>query len=681
MQIKLLVFVVMLVSLALASEITPLGTYTQRERGHWAFVKRAAPAVPAFSLTSDKAWTKNPIDAFILQRLQKEKLRHSPRAERATLIRRVYFDMIGLPPSPREVADFLTVKSPDAWQKLVEKLLASPQYGERWGQHWLDVVRFAETDGFEYDTHRRDAWRYRDYVIRSFNNDKPYDRFVTEQLAGDELSFGPETRREERDEALIASGFNRLGPLRKNAGNQEVASSRNEVLTEMTNAVGAALLGVTLGCARCHNHKFDPIRQSDYYRVQAYFASAYEKDVVKATPEEQVAWKARVEPIEREMKTVTTAMKRLQGKEDAASLDMKETLTRKLEALQEKMPEPLPALHSVAALPEKKSPIHLLARGDYNSKGDRVGMRPLGVLLPEGSPELPETTEKPRTELARWIVDPENPLTARVLVNRIWQYHFGKGIVATPNDFGRMGGRPSHPELLDYLANEFVSHGFSIKHIHRLILNSNTYQQSSKPPSDAELKALATEKDPENKFFWRFNRRRLEAEQIRDAILAVAGTLNRTEGGPSVMIPLDPGLVKTLYKPSQWAPAKDPAEHTRRSIYLIAKRNLRLPFMEAFDAPDLQVSCPARESSTHAPQALELLNGSFANEQAEAFARRLEAEAGPNLRKQIDLGYRLVTGRPARPGEIQAAREFLKTQPKREFALTLLNLNSFLYVN
>jgi hypothetical protein len=244
-----------------------------------------------------------------------------------------------------------------------------------------------------------------------------------------------------------------------------------------------------------------------------------------------------------------------------------------------------------------------------------------------------------------------------------------------------MGARPTHAALLDYLANQFVSCGFSVKQIHRLILNSNTYQQASQSPVDPSLRALATQKDPENKLLWRFNRQRLEAEQIRDAMLAVSGTLNLKQGGPSVMIPIDPGLVNLLYKPSQWAPAKDPAEYNRRGIYLIAKRNLRLPFMEVFDAPDTQVSCPRRESSTHAPQALELLNGDFANQQAEALAKRLEVEAGPSLRKQIDLGYRLVTGRAAKPAEMQAALAFLQTQPKREFALTLLNLNSFLYVN
>ena len=264
MFIKLIAAGLLCAFVTLAAEVAPLGTYTPRERGHWAFVKRAAPAVPAFVSAADQAWAKQPVDAFILQRLQKEGLKASPQAERATLIRRVYFDLLGLPPAPAEVAAFVADQAPDAWPRLVERLLASPHYGERWGQHWLDVVRFAETDGFEYDTHRNGAWRYRDYVIRAFNTDKPFDRFVTEQLAGDELEPANE-------ELLTAAGFNRLGPLRKNAGNQEVASSRNEVLTEMTNIVGSAFLGVTIGCARCHDHKFDPVRQSDYYRHASLF--------------------------------------------------------------------------------------------------------------------------------------------------------------------------------------------------------------------------------------------------------------------------------------------------------------------------------------------------------------------------------------------------------------------------
>jgi hypothetical protein len=567
-----------------------------------------------------------------------------------------------LPPTPREVARFVADKSADAYSKLVEQLLSSPHYGERWGQHWLDVVRFAETDGFEYDTHRKDAWRYRDYVIRAFQNDKPYDRFLTEQLAGDEIA-------PKEDETLVAAGFNRLGPLRKNAGNQEVASSRNEVLTEMTNVVGSALLGVTLGCARCHDHKFDPIRQSDYYRIQGYFAAAQPQDIPRAPEEVQVAWKAKVAALDAEIRQLRRGMK-------TATPDEQQARTKRIEEIQDNMPEPPAGLHSMSDDMAHKSEIHLLARGDYQNKGEAVGMRPLGVLLPDGAPELPQDIQHPRAELAKWVADPENPLTARVMVNRIWQFHFGRGIVATPNDFGRMGVRPTHPELLDYLANEFVQSGFSVKHVHRLILNSNAYRQAS-----STVNAAAMEKDPENKLLWKFNRRRLEAEEIRDAMLAISGTLNEKQGGPSVIVPIDQTLVGALYKPSQWAVTKDPAEHSRRSVYLLAKRNLRLPFMEVFDAPDTLVSCPRRESSTHAPQALELLNGDLANRNAELFAKRLESEGGADLRKQVDLAYRLAAGRAASAKEMQESVEFLKTQSRREFALAVLNLNAFLYVN
>jgi hypothetical protein len=660
---KRLALCVSVISLLVASEsIAPLGKYTAVERRHWAFVKRSQPAIPKFTLAADRVWARSPIDAFILERLKKDDLRPSPQADRATLIRRLYFDLTGLPATPREVARFVADKSSDAYSKLVEQLLSSPHYGERWGQHWLDIVRFAETDGFEYDTHRKDAWRYRDYVIRAFQNDKPYDRFVTEQLAGDEIA-------PKEDETLVAAGFNRLGPLRKNAGNQEVASSRNEVLTEMTNVVGSALLGVTLGCARCHDHKFDPIRQSDYYRIQGYFAAAQPQDIPKVSAEEQAAWKAKVDALDAEVKQLRRSMK-------TATPDERQARVKRIEEIQDNMPDPPAGLQSMSDDMEHKSEIHLLARGDYQNKGDAVGMRPLGVLLPDGTPELPQETQHPRAELAKWVADPDNPLTARVMVNRIWQYHFGRGIVATPNDFGRMGVRPTHPELLDYLANEFVASGFSVKHIHRLILNSNAYRQAS-----STTNAPAMEKDPENKLVWKFNRRRLEAEEIRDAMLAVSGTLNDKQGGPSVIVPIDQTLVGALYKPSQWAVTKDPAEHSRRSVYLIAKRNLRLPFMEVFDAPDTLVSCPRRESSTHAPQALELLNGDLANREAELLAKRLESEAGTDPRKQVDLAYRLVAGRAPSLKEMQESVAFLKTQSRREFALAVLNLNAFLYVN
>ena len=663
MQLKSVGLGLSLITLLIASEsIAPLGNYTPVERRHWAFAPRAQPEVPAFATPADRAWVRNPVDAFILARLEKESLRPSPLADRATLIRRVYFDLTGLPPSPKDIAKFVADKSTDAYPKLVEQLLNSPHYGERWGQHWLDVVRFAETDGFEYDTHRKDAWRYRDYVIRAFQNDKPYDRFLTEQLAGDEIA-------PKEDETLVAAGFNRLGPLRKNAGNQEVASSRNEVLTEMTNVVGSALLGVTLGCARCHDHKFDPIRQSDYYRMQGFFAAAQPNDIPRAPVEVQTAWKSKMDALDNEIKQLRRSMR-------TATPDERQAKVKRIEEIQDNMPAPPDGLQSMTDDVEHKSSIHLLARGDYQNKGDAVGMRPLGVLLPDGNPEVPQDTPHPRAELAKWVTSPGNPLTARVMVNRIWQFHFGRGIVATPNDFGRMGERPTHPELLDYLANEFVSSGFSVKHIHRLILLSSAYRQSSNSVNSAEVA-----KDPDDKLIWKFNRRRLEAEEIRDAMLSISGALNEKQGGPSVIIPIDKTLIDALYKPSQWAVTKDPAEHSRRSIYLIFKRNMRLPFMEVFDAPDELVSCPRRESSTHAPQALELLNGDLANRQAELLSKRLDTEAGSDPRKQVDLAYRLVAGRAPSVKEMQESVAFLKTQSHREFALAMLNLNAFLYVN
>jgi hypothetical protein len=647
---------------ASADNVAPLGKYTPAERRHWSFQPRKDAAPPDFTNAEDRAWVRTPIDAFILAGLKKSGLRPAPEADRATLIRRVTFDLHGLPPTPAEIDAFVNDKSADAWENLVDRLLASPRYGEQWGRHWLDVVRFAETDGFEYDTHRNDAWRYRDYVIRSFNADKPYHQFIREQLAGDELAPGDETLR-------VASGYNRLGPLRKNAGNQEVASSRNEVLTEMANIVGASILGVTLGCARCHDHKFDPIRQSDYYRIQAYFAATHDEDVPLASAEEQAAWKAKAEPIEKEMKELRAKLK---GADDFQKMK----LQLELEALQDKLPEPLPALYSVKNDEAKMTPIHLLSRGDYAAKGEKVGMRPLGVLIAEDEPELSLNAEAPRTKLADWITQPDNPLTARVAVNRIWQYHFGRGIVSTPNDFGRMGTRPSHPELLDWLANRFVEGGWKWKPMHRTILLSSTYRQASRSPMEAEASA----KDAENKLLWKFSRRRLEAEEIRDAALAIAGRLNAKTGGPSVIVPVEQELISLLYKPSQWAITKDPAEHDRRSVYLLQKRNLRLPFMEVFDSPDLQLSCARREQSTHAPQALELLNGDHSNAMAEALAKRLDSEA-PSNNAKVDLAYRLAAGRAPSPKERETALRYLESGSLREFSLAILNLNAFLYVN
>jgi hypothetical protein len=658
-----------------AEDSAPLGTYTAAERRHWAFQKRSNPEIPKFTAAADRAWVKNPVDAFVLTRLKQEQLRPSPPADRTTLIRRIYFDVTGLPPAAAEVAAFVSDRSPDTYPKLVERLLASPQYGERWAQHWLDVVRYAETEGYEYDTHRKDVWRFRDYVIRALNDDKPFDRFLIEQIAGDEIS--PKT--DPDDNALIAAGFIRMGPVQRQNGNLKDPFEPNDVLTDMTDVFGSAILGVTLGCARCHDHKFDPIRQSDYYRMQAFYTKVNDNDISKATPEEQAAWKAKADPIEKEMAQIRQAQRKLRNMPQAAEQMAK--LTKQLEELQDNMPPPLPSLFSIRNDPEKKEPTHILLRGNPDAKGPVVSYRPLGILLPEGSPEYPRDTPDPRTRLAKWVTDPDNPLTARVMVNRIWHYHFGRGIVATPNDFGRMGFRPTHPELLDHLANEFVNSGFSLKHVHRLILLSNTYRQSSAGPATAAIKASAIEKDPENKLLWKFTRHRLEAEQLRDAILAVSGKLNLAMFGPSIMVPVQPELVAALYKPAQWVIAKDLKEHHRRSIYLISKRNLRLPILETFDQADALLSCARRESTTHAPQALELLNGDFINQQADALAERLQAEAGPDPKRQADLAYRLATGKGPNSKEMAIAISFLKDQPLKRFALAMFNINAFLYVN
>lgn len=661
----------MLINMLLSAEpsnIAPLGVYKPVERRHWSFQPRKNTAPPEFTTAADKLWVKSPIDAFILKGLQTAGLRPAPEADRATFIRRVTFDLHGLPPTPEEIDTFVRDKSPTAWERLVDRLLASPRYGEQWGRHWLDVVRFAESDGYEYDMHRPDAFRYRDYVVKSLNDDKSYDQFVREQLAGDEMDPS-------NTDYMVASGFNRLGPLRKNIGNQDVASSQNEVLTEMTNGATTAFLGVTVACARCHDHKFDPFRQTDYYRMQAHFAQVQPNNVVLASKEEQDAWKAQAEPVEQQMKTLHSRMRK--STDDSEKLKIE----KEIESLEDKMPAPLPGIFAVAGDAAKAAPIHVLGRGDYQSKGAIVGPRPLGVLLPDDAPEMPLNAEKPRLALAKWVTDEANPLTARVMVNRIWQHHFGRGIVFTANDFGRMGTRPSHPELLDWLANRYIADGWKMKPLHRMILLSSAYRQSSLSP----IEKVAMEKDADNALLWKFTHRRLEAEELRDAMLAIAGRLNPKVGGPSVMVPIEPELVKMLKRPQYWTPTRDKTEYDRRTLYMIYKRNLRLPFLEVFDAPDILLSCSRREQSTHAPQGLELLNGTTSNELAADFAQRLLRERRTTS-ERVDYAWRVAIGRLPTAAEKRMALGFLDAKPKdpetlKEFALAIFNFNSFIYVN
>ncbi len=658
MRCLLIVGALLLAAPALAG--APGGTDAAVPR-HWSLRPVRRPAVP---LPDDarRQWVRTPVDAFILQRLDRAGLRPAQEADRGTLIRRVTFDLTGLPPDPDAVDAFVHDPAPDAYERLVDRLLASPRYGERWGRHWLDVVRYAETEGFEYDRYVPGAWRFRDYVLRVFNQDKPFDRFIVEQLAGDEI--GPDD-----PELQVAAGFYRLGPVRRNAGNPDIAVSRPEVLAERTDVLGLAFLGLTVGCARCHDHKFDDFAQADYYRLQAFLASAQDRDLVLATPREQAAWKAKTDTLQAEIKRLDKLLATAKGTE-------RTRIEEKVQDLEGGLPPPLPAITTVRDDQAARTPVHVLRRGDPDKPGRLVGPHFPGLLTRGATPEMAPDLPNARTVLARWIASPDNPLTARVLVNRVWQYHFGRGIVETANDFGVNGSPPSHPELLDWLAAEFTAGGWRLKPLHRLIVLSSTYRQASRT-ADARP-GLA--RDPDDRLLFCFPRRRLAAEEVRDAMLRISGRLNEKAGGPSVVLPVDAYQVKLLYSPAQWVVTPEAREHDRRSVYLLAKRNLRLPFLEAFDQPDAQTSCPRRAASTHPLQALELLNGRTANDLAASFAERLRREAGPDPTRQVELAYRLAAGRPPTARERERAVLFLKEQPLKEFALAVFNLNAFLYV-
>ena len=610
-------------------------------------------------------WPTSPLDFFILAKLEQSGLRPSPPADKLELCRRVYFDLHGLPPTPDELQNFVENESPNAYAQLIDELLSSPRYGERWGQHWLDVVRFAETEGFEYDRTIQGAWRFRDYVIRSFNHGKPIDEFFREQIAGDEYDT-------DKTEAMIASGFHRLGAVRRNAGNQEVAGSRNEVLTERIDIIGSAIMGLTIGCARCHNHKFDPISQKDYYRLQAFVAASQDIDVPLVSDEVKKDWNDCTSAIQLQIDE-------LKAKLVNQSIDEQKHTRAKLDELDKELPMPLPSISSIRNDLDNETPIYVLRRGEYDLPGERVtagtpAVFESGVFGSSAEP-FEIDRHKPRTALAKWLTHPNHPLTPRVFANRIWLNHFGRGIVATPNDFGLNGKPPSHPELLDFLAEYLVRSGWQAKSLHRLILLSSTYQQSSQPKSQKDGLAI----DPENAMLWRFPLRRLTAEEIRDSMLQVSGQMNFAMEGTSVILPVDKQLVAQLYKPSQWEVTENNGERMRRSVYLLAKRNLRLPFMEVFDQPTLQTSCFVRQQSTHAPQALEMLNGEIANQMADAFAQRLNREAG-DVDSKVEFAFELSMGRLPTDTELSLAKAFLNSGSTREFALALFNLNSFLYV-
>ena len=725
---------------------------TDVDRAHWAFQPISNVQPPAMPQLA--SFCENPIDQFILDKLTSVGLSFAPAVSRSVFIRRVTFDLIGLPPTPAEIDDFVNNPSPCAHEELIDRLLASPQYGERWGRHWLDLARYAESDGFEHDAIRPHAWRYRDYAIQSLNDDKPYDRFIREQIAGDEL--WPDNA-----ESITATGFHLLGPDMVDSSDQ--IQRRHNTLNDMTDTTALVFIGLTFGCARCHDHKFEQLSQHDYYGFQAFFTPAkfnreksiatssqreayamalqqynshpklqeliafeaaarqklFEQKVAQLPAEAQAAHLTPPEQRTAEQSNLvleTETKVKVSDKEITAALTPEEKKQQaEIRKEVEKLPKPpaLPAAMAMESVRGSKTKTFLLRRGDYNQPGDEVTPGFPQVLTDRSQigSEPPKTTESPaskstneltddslqsisRVKLANWIASPENPLTARVMVNRIWQHHFGQAIVSTPSDFGTHGQAASHPSLLDWLASDFISQGWRIKQMHRRILTSATYRQVStlekKSRSDVDSASIpaspennqvvswakGVQLDPDNRLYWRMNRIRLEGEVIRDSLLAISGQINSSMNGPGV----SPPIPKELFAGVQgWSVSEPRSQHFRRSIFIFARRNLRFPFLEVFDAPDNNLSCSMRERSTTAPQSLTLLNSNEVTAAAKVTASHLRYES-TSTQQQIESAYRLVLGRLPNDSERIMVEKFLIDSPLDEFCRALFNLNEFVYV-
>jgi hypothetical protein len=682
----------------------------------WAFQKFTRPPVPSV------AGAKNPIDAFIATKLQSEHLEPAPEADKHTLLKRACFDLTGLPPTAEQTKTFLNDKSPEAWEHLIDSLLASPRYGEKWGRHWLDLVRYADTAGFEQDPYTLEAWRFRDYVIKSFNDDKPYDRFAKEQIAADQLYT-------DEPEARVGTGYYRVGTNRDMLFKVEDVN-QVEKLTDWVDTTSTVFLGMTVGCARCHDHKFDPIPQRDFYRMQAIFAPVVSdkvfmeyntarfydiaantrdfklrqigaeigriekpyRDKLRAREVAKLpAAKQAVLNIEPEKRTpdqqalATETEETLKINDDELRAALSQADAERIHAIEKRLltmftgyaaPPMAPGIIDVG----REAPrTYIAQRGNPESPGEEVGPGFLSVLGGGDVPEPPLHAKDTgrRKALALWLATPDNPLFARVMVNRIWQFHFGTGLLRTPSDFGTRAGKPSHPELLDWLAVEFAERKWSIKSMNKLIMMSDAYRRSSNPTQSA------TERDPANTFLSHMNRRRLEAEEIRDAALQVSGTLNLKMYGDPVVPPLEPEeLYGIIGKPdSSWVVTPDTAEHTRRSIYMLKRRTFQQPMFEAFDAPDAVTSCSRRNESTTAPQSLALLNSRFMMEESKILADKVDS---------VDSAWRNVLGRDPSPKEHSAAEQLVERQTPRlgsksaayaELIRGLMNLNEFLYVD
>ncbi len=726
---------------------------TQAERNYWAFKLPVQAPLPHL----DDSHVTNPIDRFLETARHAHALTAAPRADRHTLVRRAYLDALGLPPTPEQVDAFVSDRSPDAWERLIDGLLASPHYGERYGRLWLDVARYADSAGFEYDTHRPNAWRYRDYVIKSFNEDKPYDRFLIEQIAGDEMDG-------RTDDSLIATGFLRMGPrvLFREKDNPE---RRYDYLDEIIGTIGKGTLGLTVNCARCHNHKFDPISQKDYYKIEASLFGYVETEVPLAPKAEADAYLAKNEEIDAKIAGLSEAIEKLErpyrdrlqleqieqkfpesvvrviSKPEsqrtpgdnllvtqvlkAASVSSeridqvltaddsarKKTLVAQIAAQTAQRPKPLPMAEIATDGDYRSSPLgegddtvscpkcriadpnagpflhkgpgryqvppsYFLIRGDVESHGSQMtpgfidvisyGNPPTEVPRPDGR------TSGRRLALAQWIASPQNPMTARVIVNRLWQKHFGRGIVATLENFGKMGEAPTHQELLDWLAVDLTK-DWSLKRITKLMMMSDAYQMASafNDPSDAT-------NDPENRYLWRFRPQRLEAEIVRDNILAVGGNINLDVGGEPIFPFIAKDVLAGQYR-GKWINTPEGPAAWRRGVYVYQRRSLPYPMFDTFDHPDMNVTAGARNVSTVPTQALTLLNNPFVLSEAAFFSARIRLQTTVPA-SQVDLAYRIALARPATPEEVSIGTDLIASESLESFAHVVLNLDEFLYI-
>ena len=750
---------------------------TEADRQWWAFKKPVRMAAPT---VADARWSRNPIDAFVRAKQMEKELTPAPAADRNTLIRRVYLDLTGLLPSPAEVDAFVKDPSPRAYEDLIDKLLASSHYGERWARMWLDVARYADSTGYEYDYDFENAWRYRDYVIRAFNQDKPYNRFVIEQLAGDEID-------NPTPDSLTATGFVRLGP-RVLDRDLENPNYRFDYMDDMVRTTFQAMQGLTVNCARCHDHKFDPITRRDYYKSLAVFNSYVEYDYPLVPAGEWSQYEKTSNEINAKIKTLnqqigtieapyrkalfqtmldkypadireafnTPEDKRTPGQrllvaqvstvratdddDNPAKIKLgdEDTKARKdledqVDALKKQMPPRPPVAMGIRdgdfrftahapfqpgtgggityenfgfkgkylpapGEPNQPPPMYFASTGlgafademkapviepgflTVLSTGNALTARP-------GNGPFPSSGR--RKALAEFIASEDNPLTARVMMNRIWYQHFGQGLVATPNNFGKMGTQPTHPELLDWLATEFIRQGWSVKQMQRLIMTSEAYKMAS-----AYYESDSLAKDPTDQLLWRFPVKRLEAEIIRDAALSASGNINLEAGGPAFFPPVPKTIVAGAPIKGKWLVTKDDPSTYKRSVYASVKRNLKYPMFDVFDQPNASLSCERREVTTVATQALTLFNNETYLVQSRDMAARLQREAGSDASAQVKLLYRIAYSREASAKEVQQALEFLKNRagsaqtsgalalnPMAELAHVVLNSNEFVYIN